>query len=332
MKTHLFSSVDIEPAARLIRSCELVAFPTETVYGLGANAMDSDAVKKIFIAKGRPSDNPLIVHIPNFQQLEIVAREAPEVALNLMKRFWPGPLTIVFPKRAEVPPEVTAGLDTVAVRFPDHPVAIEIIRRAGVPLAAPSANRSGRPSATTWQAVAEDLDGRIAGIVCGEPTAFGLESTVVDATCNPPRVLRPGGISLEELMDVCPSIEPYSGHVPSSTNKLANSPGIRHKHYQPRAKVLLVTSADADSMNRISELPTVTSKGSVCHFIGLRQPKWSTRFSSVLVCSSVAEYAGQLFDFFRKADLSGADMICCESVEEIGLGVALLDRIRRAGE
>jgi len=176
------------------------------------------------------------------------------------------------------------------------------------------------------------LDGRIAGIVCGEPTAYGLESTVVDATCNPPRVLRPGGISLEELMDVCPSIEPYSGHVPGSTNKLANSPGIRHKHYQPRAKVLLITSADADSMNQISELSTLTSKGSVCHFIGLREPKWSTRFSSILVCSSVAEYAGQLFDFFRKADLSGADMICCESVEEIGLGVALLDRIRRAGE
>ena len=180
MKTQLFSSSNLEPAAHLIRSCELVAFPTETVYGLGANAMDSDAVRKIFIAKGRPSDNPLIVHIPNFQQLEFVAREVSEIALNLMERFWPGPLTIVFPKRAEVPPAVTAGMDTVAVRFPDHPVAIEVIRRAGVPLAAPSANRSGRPSATTWQAVAEDLDGRIAGIVCGGPTAFGLESTVVE--------------------------------------------------------------------------------------------------------------------------------------------------------
>jgi len=176
------------------------------------------------------------------------------------------------------------------------------------------------------------LDGRIAGIVCGEPTAYGLESTVVDATCNPPRVLRPGGISLEKLMEVCPSIEPYSGHQPSSISKLANSPGIRHKHYQPRAKVILITSTDADSRSRISELSSVTSEGSVCHYIGLRQPEWSTRFSSILVCSSVAEYAGQLFDFFRKADLSGADMICCESVEEIGLGVALLDRIRRAGE
>lgn len=332
MKTQLFSSSNLEPAAHLIRSCELVAFPTETVYGLGANAMDSDAVRKIFIAKGRPSDNPLIVHIPNFQQLEFVAREVSEIALNLMERFWPGPLTIVFPKRVDVPLEVTAGLDTVAVRFPDHPVAIEIIRRAGVPIAAPSANRSGRPSATTWQAVAEDLDGRIAGIVCGEPTAFGLESTVVDTTCNPPRVLRPGGISLEKLMEVCPNIEPYSGHLLNPTNQFANSPGIRHKHYQPRAKVLLITSADADSMNEFSELSPVTSEGFVCHYIGLRQPKWTTKFSSILVCSSVAEYAGQLFDFFRKADLSGADMICCESVEEIGLGVALLDRIRRAGE
>ena len=328
MRTRYFSCFELEQASALIRSSELVAFPTETVYGLGANALDQDAVKRIFLAKGRPSDNPLIVHISDLSQLNDIARGVSEVAINLINRFWPGPLTIVFPKRERVPTEVTAGLDTVAVRLPDHPIAIELIRRAEVPLAAPSANRSGRPSATTWQAVAEDLDGRIAGVVCGEPTMFGVESTVVDATCNPPRVLRPGGVSLEQLADVCPSFVPYSGHQLSADCTFANSPGIRHKHYQPRAKVYLVSACDIGP-NRIAEK---SSPGSSCHYIGLRPPASETTFDCVLVCANVEEYAAKLFDFFRKADLSGAALVCCETVEEVGLGVALLDRIRRASQ
>ncbi len=329
MKTRYFSCFELEQASALIRSSELVAFPTETVYGLGANALDEDAVKRIFLAKGRPSDNPLIVHISDLSQLNDIVRDVPEVAIHLMNRFWPGPLTIVFPKRAGVPVNVTAGLDSVAVRLPDHPIAIEIIRRAEVPLAAPSANRSGRPSATTWQAVAEDLDGRIAGVVCGEPTMFGVESTVVDATSNPPRVLRPGGVSLEQLVDVWPSFVPYSGHQLTANSTFANSPGIRHKHYQPRAKVYLIAVSDVGRTNRIAE---ERSKGSICHYIGLRPPECDTIFACVLVCANVEEYAAKLFDFFRKADLSGANVVCCESVEEVGLGVALLDRIRRASQ
>ena len=199
MKTRHFSVSDIDAAAELLRSGELVAFPTETVYGLGANALSEAAVQRIFVAKGRPSDNPLIVHIASRTQLEHLVTSIPEVATRLMDQFWPGPLTIVLPKRPEVPNLVTAGLNTVAVRMPNHLIAIELIGQAGVPLAAPSANRSGRPSATTWQAVSEDLDGRIAGIICGEPTDFGLESTVVDVNSEQPRLLRPGGITFEQF-------------------------------------------------------------------------------------------------------------------------------------
>ncbi len=327
MKTRYFSSVELESAGQLLRAAELVAFPTETVYGLGAIALNPSAVKKIFVAKGRPSDNPLIVHIANFDQVSMVAREVPTVANLLMQRFWPGPLTIVLPKRAEVAEQVTAGLDTVAVRIPNHSIALELIRHAGFPLAAPSANRSGRPSATTWQAVAEDLDGQIAGLVCGEPTQFGLESTVVDATANPPRILRPGGVSLEQLQEVCSEIEPYSCQSISPFETAVNSPGLRYRHYQPRAKVIVVSAATTDSEFAIAIVAT-----SVVDYVGINAPRNPSRYRSILVCSNASEYAAKLFDFFRKADLCHADVVCCEAVEEIGIGVALLDRLRRASQ
>ena len=316
---------ELEPAAQLLRAGEVVAFPTETVYGLGADALNADAVQKIFTAKGRPSDNPLIVHISAMNQLSMVARKVPTVAKRMMERFWPGPLTIVLPKRSEIPEMVTAGLETVAVRLPDHSIAIEIIRLSGVPLAAPSANLSGRPSATTWQAVAEDLDGRIAGLVCGEPTTFGLESTVVDATSHPPRVLRPGGVPLEQLQEVCPTIQPYERPSSTSIGIAINSPGLKYKHYQPTAKVIIVSTPSVHS-----ELESPDSV--VVHFIGVSKPSNPMRFQSILVCSNATEYAAKLFDFFRTADLSNVDVICCETVDEIGIGVALMDRIRRASQ
>lgn len=324
MNTKHFSVNELESAAQLLRAGEVVAFPTETVYGLGADALNADAVRKIFLAKGRPSDNPLIVHIADKSQLLMVAREVPTVANRLMAQFWPGPLTIVLPKRSEIPQIVTANLDTVAVRLPNHRIAMEIIRLAGVPLAAPSANRSGRPSATTWQAVAEDLNGRIAGLVCGEPTTIGIESTVVDTTSNPPRVLRPGGVSLEQLRAVCPEMQPYAGHSSALSGLLANSPGLKHKHYQPIARVMIVNTTSAHCESAIPD-------SAVIHFIGLSEPINPTRFQMILVCSNVSEYAAKLFDFFRKADLSAADVVCCQAVVEIGIGVALMDRIRRAG-
>ena len=327
MKTRYFSALELESAAQLLRAAELVSFPTETVYGLGANALNASAVKKIFVAKGRPSDNPLIVHIADFDQVAIVAREVPTVANLLMQRFWPGPLTIVLPKRPEVVKQVTGGLDTVAVRLPNHSIAIELIRHAGFPLAAPSANRSGYPSATTWQAVAEDLDGRIAGLVCGEPTQFGLESTVVDATVDPPRILRPGSVSFEQLQDVCAEIEPYSHHTTSPNATAVNSPGLKYRHYQPRARVIVVSDVTTDS-----EFAIAVAATSVVDYVGINSPRNPSRFRSILVCSNASEYAAKLFDFFRKADLSHADVVCCEAVKEIGIGVALLDRLRRASQ
>ena len=215
----------------------------------------------------------------------------------------------------------------MAVRLPNHSIAIELIRHAGFPLAAPSANRSGYPSATTWQAVAEDLDGRIAGLVCGEPTQFGLESTVVDATVDPPRILRPGSVSFEQLQDVCAEIEPYAHHTTSPNATAVNSPGLKYRHYQPRARVIVVSDATTDS-----EFAIAVAATSVVDYVGINSPRNPSRFRSILVCSNASEYAAKLFDFFRKADLSHADVVCCEAVKEIGIGVALLDRLRRASQ
>ena len=189
----------ISAAAKLLREGGLVAVPTETVYGLGANGLDGEAVKKIFAAKGRPQDNPLILHVTGAQWLPRYCAEVPPLAYVLARKFWPGPLTMILKRRDIVPNETTAGLDTVGVRCPNHPVTLAIIREAGVPIAAPSANTSGRPSCTTAQDVLEDMDGKIDGVVDGGPCTVGVESTILDLTCDPPRLLRPGGLPLEDL-------------------------------------------------------------------------------------------------------------------------------------
>ena len=350
MKTQLFHSSEIKLAAELLRRGELVAFPTETVFGLGADALNLKAVSRIFAAKGRPSDNPLIVHLSEISQVNHVAQSIPHDAKLLMDRFWPGPLTIVLRKLSSIPDLVTAGLDTVAVRLPNHPIANELIRLAGVPIAAPSANRSGRPSATTWQAVLEDLNGRIEGIVCGEPTSFGLESTVVDTTVSPPRVLRPGGVSFEELQSVLPNMQPYSFPTGTSSREVQSSPGLRHKHYQPRAGIVLLPPICGpgafvgpgqfvvtgqfngpgplvDHQSKESAIPFVSDKA---WFIGLRSPSDSDRFERIRVCGSTQEYASNLFDYFRQADHAMVQVVYCETVSEFGIGVALMDRLRRA--
>jgi len=329
MKTIYFSDSELEEAAALLRSGELVAFPTETVYGLGANALNTAAVEKIFAAKGRPSDNPLIVHVSSNSQLSLLCREIPPEATILMERLWPGPLTIVLPKRSEVPKIVTAGLDTVAVRWPNHPIAQELIRIAGIPLAAPSANRSGRPSATTWQAVSEDLDGRIAGLIQGEPTAFGLESTVVDFTCRPPRILRPGGVSIEQLLEICPDVLPFQRQDNATTEPPTNvnSPGLKHKHYQPTATVRIVTSQTAHC-----NLPVTSNANWVVHYIGVNIPAKPSQFAEIRLCANLDEYGAALFDFFRRADACLAHAVHCEAVREFGIGVALMDRLRRASQ
>ncbi len=314
---------DIVEAATVLRNGGCVAFPTETVFGLGVDATNPNAVQRAFVAKGRPSDNPLIVHLHSPSQMDLYCHSIPDIAYKLIEHFCPGPLTIVLPRRDSIAMSVTAGLDTVAIRFPNHEVAQRLLREVNLPIAAPSANRSGRPSATTWQAVIEDLDGLIDGVVCGEPCGIGIESTVVDVTRANPTVLRCGGVTLEQLHDVVPNIVMHNQQVDSSVN----SPGLRHRHYQPTAKVVLV-----DSVSEMDHASNFFESDLRCAYLGIN--KLSEAITSKLVhysyCNNEADYATALFRFFRECDNLGVQLILCQVVDEIGIGRALMDRIRRA--
>lgn len=283
--------------------------PTETVYGLAALAYDADAVRRVFEAKGRPSDNPLIVHLGEAAEADEVAHVT-ALGGDLLRAFAPGPLTVVLPARPGLPPAVTAGLGTVAVRVPSAPLARAVLRSTG-PLVAPSANRSGRPSPTTWEAAAEDLDGRVDAILQGPPTTVGLESTVVDATGDVPLVLRPGAVTLDALEAQFPA----SRAVAAGAEQTRRSPGTRHRHYAPRAQVYLVAPGDA-------------SPSGDAAWIGLSPPP--SGYALAMVCPDVEAYARQLFDAFRRADAAQLSRIDAEAVPEVGLGVAVMDRLRRA--
>lgn len=314
MKTVITSQPD--RAAAAVITGGVCAFPTETVYGLGACVFDEDAVQLIFRAKGRPGDNPLIVHVADQRQIREVARRITPSARRLIQAFFPGPLTVVLPKRPEVPDVVTAGLDTVGVRMPTHPVAREFLRVCGFPVAAPSANRSGRPSPTTWQAVLRDLDGRITCLLKGPRATVGLESTVVDCTGRVPVVLRPGAITLEQLSKVVPGTRAATAR----DVKRGRSPGLRHRHYAPEAGIVI-----RDPWSVISE------EAQEAAYIGLHPPR-GVKWKMKKRCRDVEAYARELFHFFRQCDQTGVKTIVCEAVPEQGLGVALMDRIRRAAE
>jgi L-threonylcarbamoyladenylate synthase len=301
-------------AARFILQGEVVAFPTETVYGLAANIFDKAAIRKIFRAKGRPTDNPLIAHIADISQLELLTADIPPLAAKLIDGFFPGPLTLVLPKHPDVPALVTAGLPTIGVRKPLHKLALDFIRACGVPLVAPSANLSGRPSPTTWQAVAADLTGRISCILRGEQTEVGLESTVVDCTGAIPLVLRAGAITLEQLREVAPE----TALAGSSDLALPRSPGLKYRHYAPSAQVVLVATPQA----------AIATQDAA--FIGLTAPPQAAAFALTQVCANVEDYAHALFQFFRECDAAGVQVIYCQTVKEEGLGLALMDRLRRA--
>lgn len=307
-------TTDVDQAAGVIRRGGLVAFPTETVYGLGADAEDAGAVRRIFEAKGRPADNPLIVHVSERRQIDPLVRDVPAYGTDLMDTFFPGPLTLVFRRSDRVPDEVTAGLHTVAVRMPDHPVAREFLCAAGRPVAAPSANRSGRPSPTTWQAVRDDLGGRIDVILKGGQTRVGLESTVVDCTGNAPVVLRHGSIALDDLRLVLPAVREAAG----DDRLESRSPGTRHRHYRPEARVVVGPVQDA-------------SAGQTLAWIGINEPPPGV-YDRVRIVQGVDDYARSLFAFFRECETEGVDVICCEPIEEKGLGRALMDRLRRASD
>lgn len=311
MQTVLTTS--IQRASHFIQKNEIVAFPTETVYGLGANAFNSDAVKKIFAAKGRPADNPLIVHVGEMSQLPSVVSMIPSFAEKLMEKFFPGPLTLVLPKNKKISSAATAGLQTVGVRIPKHPIAEKFLKECGIPVAAPSANISGKPSPTTWQAVKHDLSGRISCILKGNPSRVGVESTVVDCTGSSPVILRAGGITLEQLRDIIPSTRLSK----SNGSRTTKSPGVKYRHYSPRAYVFIVSG--------VEETVPMKSAG----YIGI-QRIGRKHFGLTKICRDQREYARSLFHFFRECDANGIQTIYCEQVSEDGIGLALMDRIRKA--
>jgi L-threonylcarbamoyladenylate synthase len=327
---HASRTQDVEQAATLLRTGQIVALPTETVYGLAGNALDADVVGAIYAAKGRPSDNPLIVHIASVDELGRVVRAVPESALALAHAFWPGPLTMVLPRRDVVPDRVTAGLDTVAVRVPDHAAFRAVLDAAGVPLAAPSANRAGSPSPTTAQHVLHDLDGRIPAVLDGGPCAVGVESTVVDLTTTPPRLLRPGGIGLEQLravlgdVDVDPAVagEPAPGLVPGS-------PGMKYRHYAPAAPVVVVegTTAQAAAWVRAQD-PEGTAvlcfDEEAASFAGLDVVTYGSE-------ADPAALARELFDALRALDRPGVARIYARCPEaDDGLYRAVRNRLLKA--
>ncbi|WEG14874.1 L-threonylcarbamoyladenylate synthase [Pullulanibacillus sp. KACC 23026] len=315
-------------AADLLKKEEVVAFPTETVYGLGANAYSSEAVQKIYEAKGRPSDNPLIIHIAEEAMLAEVAAVIPESAKKLIERFWPGPLTVVLPKKGPLSPLVTAGLDTVGIRMPNHPIALALIKLAGVPLAAPSANRSGKPSPTQGRHVVHDLKDRIAGVVDAGPTGVGVESTVVDCTTNPVTLLRPGGITLEELEDTLGPIR-VDPHLEKNT-AVPRSPGMKYTHYAPNAPLVLV-----ESFEKLEKLlKQAKEEGKVVGILTTEERQsFYKEADYVLSCGRRAELAtvaSHLYDCLRQFDQLNVDLILSEAFPVKGVGEAIMNRLQKA--
>lgn len=319
-------------AASLLRAGEVVAFPTETVYGLGADAMKPQAVAKIFAAKERPADNPLIAHIADRAMLQGLVRAVPPDAERLMEAFWPGPLTLVLPKDARVPEIVSAGLDTVGVRMPSHPTALALIRAASCPVAAPSANRSGRPSPTRAAHVLEDMQGRIPLVLDGGPSGYGVESTVLDMAGAVPTVLRPGGVTVEMLQSVLPKVQ-VDGAVlqPLAEGAQAKSPGMKHRHYAPRAQVLVMRGAkDAVQKSIAAQYDEITHGGRRAAILcGAGTAGYGGRNVYALGQDTEA-MAARLFDALRTLDAQGVDVILAEASEVSGMGLALMNRLLRA--
>ena len=320
---------ELEEAADIIRSGGLVSFPTETVYGLGANALNADAAKKIYAAKGRPSDNPLIIHVCSEEQVFEYTKDAPEYAKKLIKAFMPGPFTIILKKADIIPDTVTAGLDSVAVRFPSHPAARELIRLSGVPIAAPSANLSGKPSPTAAQHVIGDMSGRIDCIIDGGGCEVGVESTIVDATGEAPVILRPGGITLDMLQEVCGDTSIDKNLLESvAPGEKPKCPGTKYQHYSPDADVTVVEGEMENVRARIREL-IAENKDKV---IGVLTMYESAYDDAVLISTSRANrgYAKDLFAALREFDKLGCDVVFAEFCENDGVGLAVKNRLYKS--
>ncbi len=314
----------VDAAAALLRAGEVVAIPTETVYGLAANALNEAAVAKIFAAKGRPQDNPLIVHIAAMADLPPLVTAVPEAAKRLARAFWPGPLTMILPRSARVPAAVSAGLSTVAVRMPVHPVAAAVIRKAGVPLAAPSANLSGSPSPTNAAYVFADMHGRISLILDGGSAAVGVESTVVSLVGAVPRVLRPGGVTVEQLRAVLGEVEVDDAVLHKlKDGAVAASPGMKYKHYAPRADITILKGTFEQFCAYVDgkDATVLCFQGEEAHF-----PRAVTYGKA----HDGASQAARLFDALRELDEQGAKTVYARCPDLSGMGLAVYNRLIRA--
>ena len=326
---------ELQEAAQIIRDGGLVAFPTETVYGLGANALDEQAARKIYEAKGRPSDNPLIAHVSSLEELKPLVKEIPESAKKLMDAFWPGPMTMIFPKSGVVPYGTTGGLDTVAVRMPSDPVARALISLAGVPIAAPSANTSGRPSPTTAQHVWQDMEGKIEMILDGGPVGIGLESTIVDVTGEIPTILRPGAVTMEMLKKVLGDVKMDPAILgPLKEDVKPKAPGMKYRHYAPKANLTLVEGEQETVVSEINrrvreKLEQGFKVGVICTD-ETKNCYPSGELRSLGIRAKEETIAHNLFAVLREFDDLQVDYIYSESFSDASLGQAIMNRLTKA--
>ncbi len=326
----------IQIAAEIIRKGGLVAFPTETVYGLGADALNPEAVLALFEAKKRPLDNPPIVHVADQKEVYRLVLEVPPKAKVLMDKFWPGPLTLIFKHSSIVPKETVAGLDTIAIRIPKHKIALELIRQSHCPIAAPSANLAGKPSPTIAQHVYEDLEGQIDAIIDGGATNIGVESTVVDLSVEPPILLRPGGTPFEALKKALVDLKlhPFVEAEQELSLKQIRSPGMKHKHYAPKAEVILVEGkipAVSAKIKTLSE--SYKAEGKKVGILATDETQTNYRADVVKSLgsrSNLATIAQNLFRLLREVDAENVDVIIAEGVSSEGLGLAVMNRLRKA--
>ena len=330
MKTILFTEAtneNIEAAAEIIRRGGLLGIPTETVYGLGADALNADACRRIYEAKGRPQDNPLIIHVPDSTWLSRYCENVPESAYRLADEFWPGPLTMILPKKDVVPYRTTGGLDTVGVRCPNHPVTLAVIRAAGVPVAAPSGNTSGRPSPTTAADMVED--GKIDGIFDGGACSVGVESTIIDLTCEPPRLLRAGGLPLEELQRVLGTVlVDRCITQPVADGEHPRAPGMKYRHYAPKAPVTVVTGDGEKSADYIAR-HAQQGAGVIC-FSEYRALFPGRVIHDLGPEGDKSEQARRVFDALREFDVTGVPEIYAQCPDDAGLGLAIGNRLKKA--
>lgn len=316
-------------AGEIIAGGGLVAFPTETVYGLGASAVDSGAAEKIYTAKGRPSDNPLIVHVCSFEQIEELAENIPAYAKKLMQSFMPGPLTLILKKKSCIPDEVTANMDTVGIRFPSNPVAAALIKCSGVPIAAPSANISGKPSPTTARDVMEDMNGKIECIIDGGSCSVGVESTILDASGERPVLLRPGGITVDMIKEICPELK-IDSHVLKSVapDEQPKCPGMKYKHYAPDAEVTVIEGEMENVRSKINEL-LKENKGRVTGVLTM----YDSAYDDAVIINAGrqnSEYARNLFSDLREFDRLGVEVVFAEFCENDGVGLAVKNRLYKS--